>query len=228
MGQIVADRALPDRRLSGFDRRGVCDGSFLAWRNRPRTAATGDGDRRCPLAGERPSIWFWVLSIAGAIVVAAYALRGGDSDIVSGDSYLLIGVMLTGIGYTLSGILSRAIPGWEVISWALLLTFPFALVAAWIFWPTNEVHWTSWAGVVYGGIVVQFVAYACWNAALAFGGVARISQLQVLQPLFTIAIAALVLGEAIDLETVLFAVAIVIIVALSRRTTIRQRPGVAG
>ena len=181
-----------------------------------------------PLAGERPSLWFWILSIAGAIVVAAYALRGGDSDIVAGDIYLLLGVLLTGVGYTLSGMLSRAIPGWEVISWALLLTFPFALVAAWIFWPTNEVHWTSWAGVVYGGVIVQFVAYACWNAALAVGGVARVSQLQVLQPLFTIAIAALILGEAVDLETVLFAVAIVIIVALSRRTTIRQRPGAAG
>jgi drug/metabolite transporter (DMT)-like permease len=181
-----------------------------------------------PLAGERPSFWFWVLSVAGAVVVGAYALRGGDTDIVAGDLYLLLGVVLTGIGYTLAGMLSRAMPGWEVISWALVLTFPFALVAVWIFWPTNVVHWTSWAGLIYGGVVVQFVAYACWNAALAIGGVARVSQLQVLQPLFTIAIAALILGEAVDLETVLFAVAIVIIVALSRRTTIRERPGAAG
>jgi drug/metabolite transporter (DMT)-like permease len=53
--------------------------------------------------------------------------------------------------------------------------------------------------------------------------VARIGQLQVLQPLFTILIAATILGEVIDLETVLFAVAVVIIVALGRRATIREQ-----
>lgn len=181
-----------------------------------------------PLAGERPSFWFWVLSIAGALVVALYALRGGDADIVSGDLYLLVGVMLTGIGYTLSGMLSRAMPGWEVISWTLVLTFPVAIVATLVLWPQHEVAWRSWLALLYSGIVVQFIAYACWNAALAIGGVSRVSQLQVLQPLSTIVIAVLILGEAVDAETVLFAVAIVIIVALSRRTTIRQRPGAAG
>jgi drug/metabolite transporter (DMT)-like permease len=183
-----------------------------------------------PIAGERPSIWFWLLGIAGAIIVAVYALRGGDSGIVTGDAYLAVAVMLTGVGYTLSGTMARTVPGWQVIAWALVLTFPFALAAAFALWPADaaSVGWRSWAGLFYGGIIVQFVAYACWNAALAIGGVARVGQLQVLQPFFTILIAAAVLGEAIDAETVLFAVAIVIIVALSRRTTIRERPAAAG
>jgi drug/metabolite transporter (DMT)-like permease len=183
-----------------------------------------------PIAGERPSIWFWLLGIAGALIVAVYALRGGDTDIVAGDVYLAFAVILTGIGYTLSGTLARTVPGWQVIGWALVLTFPFAAVAAFLLWPADaaDVHWRSWAGLIYGGVIVQFVAYACWNAALAIGGVSRVGQLQVLQPLFTIVIAALILGEAVDAETVLFAVAIVIVVALSRRTTIRERPGAAG
>ena len=183
-----------------------------------------------PIAHERPSIWFWVLSILGAVIVAAYALRGGDADIVTGDIYLAVAVFLTGLGYTLSGTLARTVPGWQVIAWALVLTLPVALVAAFLLWPADPeaVGWRSWAGLVYGGVVVQFVAYACWNAALAVGGVSRVGQLQVLQPFFTILIAAAVLGEAIDAETVLFAVAIVIIVALSRRTTIRERPAAAG
>ena len=183
-----------------------------------------------PIAGERPSIWFWLLGIAGAVIVAVYALRGGDSDIVTGDVYLALAVMLTGVGYTLSGTMARTVPGWQVIAWALVLTFPFALAAAIALWPADaaSVRWRSWAGLFYGGIIVQFVAYACWNAALAIGGVARVGQLQVLQPFFTILIAAAVLGEAIDAETILFAVAIVIVVALSRRTTIRERPTAAG
>ena len=183
-----------------------------------------------PIAGERPSIWFWLLGIAGALIVAVYALRGGDTDIVAGDVYLALAVILTGIGYTLSGTLARTVPGWQVIAWALVLTFPFAVVAAFLLWPADAaaVHWRSWAGLAYSGVVVQFVAYACWNAALAIGGVSRVGQLQVLQPLFTIIIAALILGEAVDAETVLFAVAIVIVVSLSRRTTIRERPAAAG
>lgn len=183
-----------------------------------------------PIAGERPSIWFWLLGILGAIIVGVYALRGGDTDIVTGDIYLALAVILTGVGYTLSGTMARTMPGWEVIAWALVLTFPFALAAAIALWPQNaaDVHWSAWVALLYSGIIVQFVAYACWNAALAVGGVARVGQLQVLQPFFTIVIAALILGEAVDAETVLFAAAIVIVVALSRRTTIRERPGAAG
>lgn len=183
-----------------------------------------------PIAHERPSVWFWVLSVLGAVIVAAYALRGGDDDIVTGDIYLAIAVLLTGLGYTLSGTLARTVPGWQVIAWSLVLTLPFALVAAFFLWPADweAVSWRSWAALFYGGVVVQFIAYACWSAALAVGGVARVGQLQVLQPFFTILIAAALLGEVIDAETVLFAVAIVTIVALSRRTTIRERPAAAG
>jgi drug/metabolite transporter (DMT)-like permease len=183
-----------------------------------------------PLAGERPSLAFWLLSIAGALIVAAYALRGGDADIATGDLWLALAVILTGIGYTLSGTMARTVPGWEVIAWALVFTFPLAVVAVIALWPADigAVHWTAWLALLYAGIVVQFVAYAMWNAALAIGGVARVAQLQVLQPFFTIVIAALVLGEAVDEETILFAAAIVLVVALSRRTTVRERPGVGG
>jgi drug/metabolite transporter (DMT)-like permease len=183
-----------------------------------------------PLAGERPSLAFWALSILGALIVAVYALRGGDTDIATGDLYLAFAVFLTGVGYTLSGMMSRTLPGWEVIAWALVFTFPLALVAVIVLWPPDvgTVHWRAWVALLYAGVVVQFVAYAMWNAALAIGGVARVAQLQVLQPFFTIVIAALILGEAVDAETVIFAAAIVIVVALGRRTTIRERPGAAG
>lgn len=183
-----------------------------------------------PIAGDRPSPAFWLLGVLGAIVVGIYALRGGDHDIVVGDLYLVLAVAITGVGYALSGTMARAVPGWEVIAWALTLVFPFAAVAVVLLWPSDAggVHWTAWVALIYSGVVVQFVAYACWNAALAIGGVSRIGQLQVLQPFFTIVIAALILGEVVDEETVLFAAVVVLIVALSRRTTIRERPGAAG
>jgi drug/metabolite transporter (DMT)-like permease len=177
------------------------------------------------IAGERPSIWFWILGVVGAAIVAIYPLRGGDVDVVTGDVWLALAVILTGVGYALSGTVSRTLPGWQVIAWALVLTLPMSLVASVALWPPDAttVRWTSWAGLLYTGIVVQFIAYALWNVALAVGGVARVGQLQVLQPFFTIAIAAIVLGETVGPDTVLFAAAVVFVVALSRRTTIRQQ-----
>jgi drug/metabolite transporter (DMT)-like permease len=177
------------------------------------------------LAGERPSLAFWGLSLVGAGLVVAFALRDGSLAVVTGDIYLALAVTLTGIGYTLSGILSRTLPGWEVIAWALALSFPFVAIAMFVLWPANAaaIPASAWIGLAYSGVFAQFVGYALWNMALARGGVARVGQLQLLQPFITLVIAALFLGETIDTEMVVFATAIVIVVALGRRAAIRQR-----
>jgi drug/metabolite transporter (DMT)-like permease len=177
------------------------------------------------LAGERPSAAFWGLSVIGAALVIAFALRDGSLAIVTGDIYLALAVTLTGIGYTLSGTLSRTLPGWEVIAWALALSFPFVAVAMLVLWPANAatVPASAWIGLTYSGVFAQFVGYALWNMALARGGVARVGQLQLLQPFITIFIAALFLGETIDVEMLVFATAIVVVVALGRRAAIRER-----
>ena len=64
---------------------------------------------------------------------------------------------------------------------------------------------------------------AIWNAALAMGGVARIGQLQLLQPFVTFLIAMPLLGERIDALTVAFAVAVAAVVAAGRHAAVRRR-----
>lgn len=181
------------------------------------------------LAGERPSLWFWLLSIAGALLVAAFALREGDATIVTGDIFLALAMIFTGAGYTLSGMLSRTLPAWQVIAWALALSLPPALAASIVLFPADPgaVALSAWGGLAYSGIVTQFIAYAIWNAALARGGVARIGQLQLLQPFVTFALSAAFLGETVTPAMVIFAIAIAVIVALGRRAAIRV-PGLAG
>ena len=68
----------------------------------------------------------------------------------------------------------------------------------------------------------QFVGYALWNAALAAGGVARIGQLQLLQPFVTMVIAAGLLDETVEAAMVAFAIAVAIVVTLGRRAIIRD------
>jgi drug/metabolite transporter (DMT)-like permease len=178
------------------------------------------------LASERPSPAFWLLSLAGSGLVIAFALRDEDPSIAIGDIYLALGIVLTGVGYTLSAVLSRSLPGWQVIAWALVLSLPLALIGSFWWWPADAaaVPLSAWLGVAYGGIMTQFVAYALWNMALAAGGVARIGQLQLLQPFATFAYAAYFLGETIDLETFLFAAAVMVVVALGRRVAISAAP----
>ena len=175
-------------------------------------------------AGERPSLRFWLLTLAGGALVTVFALRDGDVAIVIGDLFLVAGVLVCGSGYAIAAMLSRSLPGWQVIAWAVVLSLPVALPATLILWPADAgaVPAAAWAGVAYGGIVSQFIAYAIWNAALASGGVARIGQLQLLQPFVTFLIAAPLLGERIDAATVFFAVAVAVVVALGRRAAVAR------
>jgi drug/metabolite transporter (DMT)-like permease len=177
-----------------------------------------------PLAGERPSAWFWMLSLAGAGLVAAFALREGNVSLITGDLFLAAAVTLTGIGYTLSALLARAMPGRTVIAWALLISLPITLAGCVVLWPGNAaaVAPSAWAGLVYGGVMSQFIGYALWNAALAAGGVARIGQLQLLQPFVTIALAAIFLSETVDAAMIGFAIAVALVVMLGRRAVIRD------
>ena len=72
----------------------------------------------------------------------------------------------------------------------------------------------------------MFLGFFAWNVGLAMGGIAQVSQVQLLQTFVTIAISALMLGEVITLDTVLFALAVMAIVTLGRKTRVtRNRHG---
>ena len=56
----------------------------------------------------------------GAALVLAFSMRDGAILPVPGDLILFVSVAICGTGYALSGTLSRRMPGWEVISWAVV------------------------------------------------------------------------------------------------------------
>jgi drug/metabolite transporter (DMT)-like permease len=80
----------------------------------------------------------------------------------------------------------------------------------------------AWAGLGYVGLVSQYTAFFVFNAAMAMGGIARISQIMLLQPFVTVTLARAVNGEAIDVETVLFAAAVVATVLIAQRMRVRR------
>jgi drug/metabolite transporter (DMT)-like permease len=66
----------------------------------------------------------------------------------------------------------------------------------------------------------MFLGFFAWNVGLALGGIARVSQVQLLQPFVTIAISAALIGEHISLETVAFAALVVGTVAVGRKARV--------
>jgi drug/metabolite transporter (DMT)-like permease len=177
-------------------------------------------------AHERPSSGFWLASAAGTIIVLTFVLRrsGGES-ITAGDLFLLGAVAAAAVGYTLSGRLTARMPGWEVISWQVVIVLPLAAAATPALWPADiaSVAIPAWAGLGYVGLVSQYTAFFVFNAAMAMGGIARISQIMLLQPFMTVALAHAVNGEAIDTETVLFAAAVVVTVLIAQRMRVARR-----
>src|SRR5215470_14079473 len=79
---------------------------------------------------ERPKPLFWIASLAGAAIVVAFALRQGGGTLTAGDLLLFAAVAASAIGYAFSGRLTSCMPGWEVISWALVVALPLSLPAA--------------------------------------------------------------------------------------------------
>jgi drug/metabolite transporter (DMT)-like permease len=176
-------------------------------------------------ARERPSFGFWAASTAGAIIVLTFIFRKNGGETPSAGDLFLLGMVVAGaLGYTFSGRLTGFMPGWEVISWQVVMFLPFAAIATFLLWPDNLAHVTfaSWAGLGYVGLVSQFTAFFVFNAALALGGIARVGQVMLLQPFIVVAMAAPVNGEPINDETIIFAIAVVAMVLIGQRMRVAR------
>lgn len=176
-------------------------------------------------AHERPSRAFWLSAALGSGIVVAYAVIEGGGTMHTADLLLLGAVVCAGIGYAEGGRLSKSLGGPQVIAWSLVLSLPVLVPAtAWLVAaaPPRTVPLTAEAIAAFAYLSVgsMFVGFFFWYRGLAIGGVARVGQLQLLQPFLSVAVAALLLHEAVGLRTLLFASAVVACVAAGRRFAI--------
>jgi len=177
------------------------------------------------VADERPSLGFWLVSLAGAGIVVAFMLNhSAGGGLSAGDLYLIGTVVAGGFGYALSGRLTMHMPGWEVISWQVAAFLPIALLATIWLWPAQlaGVPWQGWCGLAYVSLVSQYGAFFVFNAAMKSAGVARTGQLMLLQPFVIVALAAPVNGEPIRVTTLAYAAAVVGAVLIGQRMRVRR------
>lgn len=179
----------------------------------------------CLLTGDRPSALFWIAGVAGAALVVVFALTKSGGSISIGHLWLLAAIVVCAIGYAYSARLSGFMPGWEVISWALVISLPATIPLTFLSLPADPamVPVKAWAAFAYLGLMSMYLGFFAWNAGLAMGGVARVSQVQLIQGFVTIGIAAVFLGEPLELTTLAFAAAVAFVVLLGRKAPIARK-----
>ncbi len=173
------------------------------------------------LVHERPTRAFWAAAIAGSAVVFAFALWRGGGALSTGDLALLAAVAAGAFGYAHGGMLSRHLGGWQTICWVLVFSAPFLLLPTlWLtaVTPLANVSWPAWLGLAYVSVFSQLVGFFFWYGGMALGGVARVSQVQLLQLFMTLILAGWINGEAVEPSTWATATLVVAIVAIGRRT----------
>jgi drug/metabolite transporter (DMT)-like permease len=172
------------------------------------------------LAKERPKPIFWIFAAVGAALVAAYAMsRDRGSDSLLGDALMLAAIIVCGLGYAEGGRLSRHLGGWQVISWALVLSLPLMLpLAIWQAPGTLEgTGWPAWLSLAYVSVFSMLIGFVFWYRGLAQGGIAAVGQLQLLQPFMGLSLAALLLHEPVGWGLVSTSLGVVFCVAGARR-----------
>jgi drug/metabolite transporter (DMT)-like permease len=169
--------------------------------------------------GERPHPTFWIFSVIGSSLVAGFALTQGFTSSPVGDAFMLVAIIVCGLGYAEGARLSRKLGGWQVISWALVLSLPVMSLLSFYYMPD------SWAGIgrsalfslAYVSLFSMLIGFVFWYRGLAQGGIAAVGQLQLLQPFFGLLLASLVLHEPVGWTIVTVNIAVILCVAIARR-----------
>jgi len=174
---------------------------------------------------ERPSIGFWLVSLLGAGLVVTYALLKSSGSLSYIDGLLVLGGICACIGYVEGGELSRRMNPRVVISWALVVSLPINIMATHFtfspaYWNADAIALTSF---LYLSLFSMYLGFFFWYEGLAIGGIARVSQVQLIQPFCTLLAASFFLGDSLTVINTVFAFLVVSTVVLSKRMLVKRQ-----
>ena len=174
--------------------------------------------------GERPSLGFWLVSLLGAALVVIYALLKSSGSFTLVDVLLVLGGICACIGYVEGGELSRNMNPRAVISWALVISLPFNMVFSYLTF--NSAYFdagiSAWTVFIYLSLFPMFIGFFFWYEGLAIGGIARVSQVQLIQPFCTLVAASVLLDDSLTWMNLVFAVLVVSTVILGKKMLIKR------
>lgn len=175
---------------------------------------------------EKVSWQFWLASATGTILLILFAIsRGGaENGDLFADLLTICAVLASSFCYVEGAELTKLMPGWQVISWVVILALPICIPASIVIWiqTDNGAPITSHAifGIAMIGFSSMYIGFFAWYRGLSDAGTARGSQVQQLQAIMTLGWAALLLNEKVTplmLVIALGVIASVLWALISRR-----------
>jgi drug/metabolite transporter (DMT)-like permease len=166
----------------------------------------------------RTTFQFWVASSLGTLLLILFALsRGGASgENGTADILTILAVFASSYCYVEGAGLTAHMPGWQVISWIVIIGSPLSLIGALaVFIHTHlnyQFHWSATLGLLGIGYSSMYLGFFAWYRGLKDLGVTHGSQVQQIQAIMTLGWSALFLHEHISLSTTLAAAGIVLCV----------------
>jgi len=174
--------------------------------------------------GERPSLGFWLVSLLGAALVVIYALLKSSGSFTLVDGLLVLGGICACVAYVEGGELSRKMNPRAVISWALVISLPINIVLSYFTFESAYVDAGifPWIIFIYLSLFPMFLGFFFWYEGLAIGGIARVSQVQLMQPFCTLVAASILLGDSLTWMNIIFAILVVSTVILGKQMLIKR------
>lgn len=170
-------------------------------------------------AGERPRKLFWLFSVMGSLFVIGFAILQGATHAWQGDLYMVIAVIVCGLGYAEGAVLSKSLGSWQVICWALVLALPIMVIFSILRLPPtfSTVPFEAWMGLGYISLFSMLIGFFFWYRGLAEGGISGVSQLQLLQPFIGLVLSAWLLNETVNSVMIMSTLGVILCVAGSKR-----------
>lgn len=176
----------------------LCTAVLAVWRNNERVAR---------------SFWFAATTGTAALVVFSLTRGGGQGADLTADLLMVGAVFASSWCYVEGANLTKAMPGWQVISWvvvfALPITIPLSMLIHVAMPRPETIPLHAWGGFLFIAFFSMYLGFFAWYHGLAKAGVAKGSQMQQLQAILTLGWSALLLGETVGWTTVLAALAVV-------------------
>jgi drug/metabolite transporter (DMT)-like permease len=167
---------------------------------------------------------FWLAAGGGTVALVLFALSRGGAE--GGDwiaDVLIVGAVLSSSWCYVEGAsITKVMPGWQVISWVVVIALPVTLPATAVIWWSTSADYAptppEWISLILLGISSMYLGFFAWYRGLAMAGAAYGGQVQQLQALLTLLWSALLLGEIVTAQTVLAALVVVVCVAWALRS----------
>lgn len=164
---------------------------------------------------------FWLIAISGCLSVLAYIFWNNGIRLVPEDIWLLVAALSAAVAYSTGADLTRTLGGMNTICWVMVIMLPISIPAIIYmvsqFGPFTAIPISAFTAFLYLALISQLLGFVPWYAGLSIGGVAAVSQVQLLQTFLTLFASALFLNEVIEWHLWLVAILVVGQVYLAKK-----------